>query len=185
MGMTEDFEISLQVLRGFETDISVEVNEIKVPSILCAPRLLYHVVVRTKHPQSSFRNLTNLGGRTQYQQIQLQNWYLFVIDSYFLVLFTVQRSVASSSRRTAIRFGDLKQRRYWFPLMVILEILFFLLSFFFQAIKINRRNLDTNAQIPLPRVESSTSYYQKNRGFTRLQCLGSIIFQCAPCSYVN
>lgn len=58
MGMTEDFEASLQVLRGFDTDISVEVNEIK-------------------------------------------------------------RSVASSSRRTtAIRFSDLKQRRYWFPLMV-------------------------------------------------------------------
>lgn len=30
MGMTEDFESSLQVLRGFETDISVEVNDIKV-----------------------------------------------------------------------------------------------------------------------------------------------------------
>lgn len=30
MGMTEEFETSLQVLRGFETDISVEVNEIKV-----------------------------------------------------------------------------------------------------------------------------------------------------------
>lgn len=30
MGMTEEFENSLQVLRGFETDISVEVNEIKV-----------------------------------------------------------------------------------------------------------------------------------------------------------
>ncbi|CAH2067371.1 unnamed protein product [Thlaspi arvense] len=29
MGMTEDFETSLQVLRGFETDITVEVNEIK------------------------------------------------------------------------------------------------------------------------------------------------------------
>ncbi|XP_059635295.1 sugar transporter ERD6-like 6 [Cornus florida] len=29
MGMTEDFEASLQVLRGFDTDISVEVNEIK------------------------------------------------------------------------------------------------------------------------------------------------------------
>lgn len=26
----DDFETSLQVLRGFETDISVEVNEIKV-----------------------------------------------------------------------------------------------------------------------------------------------------------
>ncbi|KAJ0025920.1 hypothetical protein Pint_08966 [Pistacia integerrima] len=30
MGMTEEFESSLQVLRGFETDISVEVNEIKI-----------------------------------------------------------------------------------------------------------------------------------------------------------
>ena len=30
MGLNEDFETSLQVLRGFETDISVEVNEIKV-----------------------------------------------------------------------------------------------------------------------------------------------------------
>ncbi|XP_044475228.1 sugar transporter ERD6-like 6 [Mangifera indica] len=29
MGMTEDFESSLQVLRGFDADISVEVNEIK------------------------------------------------------------------------------------------------------------------------------------------------------------
>lgn len=30
MGMTDEFETSLQVLRGFETDISAEVNEIKV-----------------------------------------------------------------------------------------------------------------------------------------------------------
>lgn len=30
MGMTDDFEASLQVLRGFDTDISVEVHEIKV-----------------------------------------------------------------------------------------------------------------------------------------------------------
>ncbi|KAB1214567.1 Sugar transporter ERD6-like 6 [Morella rubra] len=29
MGMAEDFEASLQVLRGFDTDISIEVNEIK------------------------------------------------------------------------------------------------------------------------------------------------------------
>lgn len=29
MGMTDDFEASLQVLRGFDTDISVEVHEIK------------------------------------------------------------------------------------------------------------------------------------------------------------
>ncbi|WRX31414.1 Major facilitator [Theobroma cacao] len=57
MGMTEDFEASLQVLRGFDADISIEVNEIK-------------------------------------------------------------RSVASTTRRTTIRFAQLKQRRYWFPLMV-------------------------------------------------------------------
>lgn len=30
MGMTEEFETSLQVLRGFDTDISTEVNDIKV-----------------------------------------------------------------------------------------------------------------------------------------------------------
>ncbi|PIN13075.1 putative transporter (major facilitator superfamily) [Handroanthus impetiginosus] len=57
MGMMEDFETSLQVLRGFDTDITVEVNEIK-------------------------------------------------------------RSVASTSRRTAIRFADLQLRRYWLPLMI-------------------------------------------------------------------
>ncbi|XP_047954925.1 sugar transporter ERD6-like 6 [Salvia hispanica] len=62
MGMTDDFEASLQVLRGFDTDISVEVNEIK-------------------------------------------------------------RSVASTSRRTAIRFADLKVRRYWLPLMIGIGLL--------------------------------------------------------------
>ncbi|KAE9457031.1 hypothetical protein C3L33_11055, partial [Rhododendron williamsianum] len=34
MGMTEEFEASLQVLRGFDTDISIEVNEIKVSSFI-------------------------------------------------------------------------------------------------------------------------------------------------------
>ncbi|WVY89341.1 hypothetical protein V8G54_034855 [Vigna mungo] len=62
MGMTEDFETSLQVLRGFDTDISAEVNEIK-------------------------------------------------------------RAVASSHRRTTIRFADLKQRRYWLPLMIGIGLL--------------------------------------------------------------
>ncbi|CDP07507.1 unnamed protein product [Coffea canephora] len=62
MGMTDDFEVSLQVLRGFDADISLEVNEIK-------------------------------------------------------------RSVASTSRRTTIRFGDFKQKRYWFPLMVGIGLL--------------------------------------------------------------
>ncbi|KAJ9172779.1 hypothetical protein P3X46_015987 [Hevea brasiliensis] len=62
MGMTEDFETSLQVLRGFDVDISAEVNEIK-------------------------------------------------------------RSVASSNKRTTIRFADLRRRRYWFPLMVGIGLL--------------------------------------------------------------
>ncbi|KHG02609.1 hypothetical protein F383_25264 [Gossypium arboreum] len=62
MGMMEDFEASLQVLRGFDTDISVEVNEIK-------------------------------------------------------------RAVASSSRRTTIRFADLKRKRYWYPLTIGIGLL--------------------------------------------------------------
>uniref|UniRef100_A0A7N0ZX66 Major facilitator superfamily (MFS) profile domain-containing protein n=1 Tax=Kalanchoe fedtschenkoi TaxID=63787 RepID=A0A7N0ZX66_KALFE len=62
MGMTEEFESSLQVLRGFDTDISIELNEIK-------------------------------------------------------------RSVASSTKRTTVRFADLKRRRYWFPLMVGIGLL--------------------------------------------------------------
>ncbi|GAB4839417.1 hypothetical protein Ancab_028940 [Ancistrocladus abbreviatus] len=62
MGMVEEFETSLQVLRGFDTDISVEVNEIK-------------------------------------------------------------RSVASASKRTTIRFVELKQRRYWLPLMIGIGLL--------------------------------------------------------------
>ncbi|KAL5558037.1 hypothetical protein UlMin_034248 [Ulmus minor] len=62
MGMTEEFEASLQVLRGFDVDISVEVNEIK-------------------------------------------------------------RSVASTSKRTTIRFAELKQRKYWLPLMIGIGLL--------------------------------------------------------------
>lgn len=37
MGMTEEFETSLQVLRGFDTDISIEVNEIKVKILIIVP----------------------------------------------------------------------------------------------------------------------------------------------------
>ncbi|CAL9154835.1 unnamed protein product [Musa hybrid cultivar] len=62
MGMMEDFEASLQVLRGFDADITVEVNEIK-------------------------------------------------------------RSVASSTRRTAIRFSQLRQRRYKLPLTIGIGLL--------------------------------------------------------------
>ncbi|KQK04651.1 sugar transporter ERD6-like 4 [Brachypodium distachyon] len=62
MGKMEDFESSLQVLRGFERDITAEVNEIK-------------------------------------------------------------RSVASSRRRTTIRFADIKQKRYSVPLMIGIGLL--------------------------------------------------------------
>jgi len=34
----------------------------------------------------------------------------------------IQRSVASTSRRSTVRFADLKQRRYWLPLMVFQKI---------------------------------------------------------------
>ncbi|XP_059623646.1 sugar transporter ERD6-like 6 [Cornus florida] len=63
MGMTEDFEASLQLLRGYDTDISTEVNEIK-------------------------------------------------------------RSVASARKKATIRFSDLKRKRYWYPLMVGIGLLF-------------------------------------------------------------
>ncbi|CAK9317246.1 unnamed protein product [Citrullus colocynthis] len=62
MGMTEESETSLQVLRGFDADISIEVNEIK-------------------------------------------------------------RSVATTSKRTTIRFAELKRRRYWLPLMIGIGLL--------------------------------------------------------------
>lgn len=54
--MTDEFETSLQVLRGFDTDISVEVNEIKVITnkhlsvffqcILHDPHFLYFVTIK-------------------------------------------------------------------------------------------------------------------------------------------
>ncbi|EPS70659.1 hypothetical protein M569_04101, partial [Genlisea aurea] len=62
MGFNEDFEASLQVLRGFDTDITNEMNEIK-------------------------------------------------------------RSVASSSKRTAIRFSELKRKRYRYPIMIGIGLL--------------------------------------------------------------
>ncbi|XP_057423113.1 sugar transporter ERD6-like 6 [Lotus japonicus] len=62
MGMTEEFETSLQVLRGSGTDISVEVNEIKT-------------------------------------------------------------AVASANRTTTVRFAELRQRRYWLPLMIGIGLL--------------------------------------------------------------
>ncbi|EPS62019.1 hypothetical protein M569_12773, partial [Genlisea aurea] len=64
MRMTDDFEASLRVLRGFDTDISQEILEIN-------------------------------------------------------------RSVASASRSTTLRFTDLKHRRYWLPLMIGIGLLCF------------------------------------------------------------
>lgn len=93
MGMTEDFESSLQVLRGFNTDISVEVNEIK-------------------------------------------------------------RSIGSTSKRTTIRFSDLKRKRYWFPLTIGIGLLvlqqlsgingvFFYSSNIFQSAGLSSSNVAT------------------------------------------
>lgn len=90
MGLYEDSEISLQVLRGLETDITNELNEIKVCMLTCIV---------------AYCSLS----------------WLFVHES-ILISFTVcyvQRSVASSSKRTAIRFSELKRKRYWYPLMVL------------------------------------------------------------------
>lgn len=88
MGMTDDFEASLQVLRGFDTDISVEVHEIKVIFDTC----IYYSLFILNSNDAQAPSCANV-----------------------LVL---QGSVASSNRRNAIRFEDLKLRRYWLPLMV-------------------------------------------------------------------
>ena len=84
MGLTDDFETSLQVLRGFDTDITIEVNEIKV-------------LTKVKHDTG---------------------FIMFMIAEWVVNFINIQRSVASSSKRSAIRFVDLKRRRYYFPLMV-------------------------------------------------------------------
>lgn len=83
MGLTDDFETSLQVLRGFDTDITIEVNEIKV-------------FTKVKHDTG----------------------FIMFIAEWFVNFTDIQRSVASSGKRSAIRFVDLKRRRYYFPLMV-------------------------------------------------------------------
>ncbi|KAB5556862.1 hypothetical protein DKX38_007771 [Salix brachista] len=89
MGMVEDFEASLQVLRGYDTDITAEVNEIKVLSwdgVKC------------------HGNLNRLG----------DGGLNFAIGI---------KAVASSRKRTTVRFADFKQRSYWFPLMVGIGLL--------------------------------------------------------------
>ncbi|KAF8377924.1 hypothetical protein HHK36_031312 [Tetracentron sinense] len=51
MGMMEDFETSLQVLRGFDADISIEVNEIKYRHFL---RNFLYTEVRSVHKQKNY-----------------------------------------------------------------------------------------------------------------------------------
>lgn len=54
MGLTEDFETSLQVLRGFDADITVEVNEIKVNCSEQINHLTFTIVLVLKKKQSVF-----------------------------------------------------------------------------------------------------------------------------------
>lgn len=93
MGMTEEFETSLQVLRGFETDISVEVNEIKV---INSYQFCFFFVFALHHDPH----------------------IKFMMSKMF-----IQSAVASANRRTTVRFAELKQRRYWLPLMVFISYL--------------------------------------------------------------
>ncbi|KAL6011334.1 hypothetical protein ACLOJK_001780 [Asimina triloba] len=91
MGMTEDFEVSLQVLRGFDTDITSEVNDIKVKIRIA------------------------VGCSLLFISFEIFNFFL-----RFICVKSIKRAVASSTRRTTIRFSDLKHRRYWYPLMFLL-----------------------------------------------------------------
>lgn len=106
MGLTEDFETSLQVLRGFDTDITLEVNEIKVSisSLVCSLIIFHAMLVFNLVLEEIFGILCQMRDHT-------------------LCSFIVyQRSVASSSKRTAIRFSELKRKRYRYPLMVNLLV---------------------------------------------------------------
>ncbi|CAN1121931.1 Sugar transporter ERD6-like 6 [Linum perenne] len=58
MGMTEEFETSLQVLRGFDTDITAEVNEIKVTNISCTYLAAISSFIKQKSNNSIRRSQT-------------------------------------------------------------------------------------------------------------------------------
>lgn len=100
MGMTEEFERSLQVLRGFETDISVEVNEIKV---IITIFFIFHFFCIACSLYSHISRCLNF-----YCHLMC-----IINESHF-----IQASVASANRRNTVRISELKQRRYWLPLMV-------------------------------------------------------------------
>jgi SP family facilitated glucose transporter-like MFS transporter 8 len=65
MGMTEDFEASLQVLRGYDTDITAEVNEIKVSSWTMS---------------IFFGNLNQLGHRTS--TLRTKSWFMLIFRPF-------------------------------------------------------------------------------------------------------
>ncbi|KAB1201571.1 Sugar transporter ERD6-like 6 [Morella rubra] len=87
MGMAEDFEASLQVLRGFDTDISIEVNQIKVLCSTC--------------------QLLGLGPSSCQLGTKYSKFYTIMLFDDKLI---ARRSVASTSKRATIRFSDLKGR---------------------------------------------------------------------------
>ncbi|XP_017981202.1 PREDICTED: sugar transporter ERD6-like 6 isoform X1 [Theobroma cacao] len=128
MGMTEDFEASLQVLRGFDADISIEVNEIK-------------------------------------------------------------RSVASTTRRTTIRFAQLKQRRYWFPLMVGVGLLMlqqlsgingllFYSSTIFEAAGVKSSNVATFGLGAVQVVATAVTTWLADKAGRRLLLIVSLFYFC-------
>ncbi|THG09392.1 hypothetical protein TEA_022465 [Camellia sinensis var. sinensis] len=87
MGMTEDFEASLQVLRGFDTDISIEVNEIKICSINqqknCDPFLRPQTKKILVSPDGSTRCLKVGIGLLCLQQLSGTNGVLFYSSTIF------------------------------------------------------------------------------------------------------
>lgn len=115
MGMTEDFEASLQVLRGFDADISSEVNDIKVLNRILTLSIL---IIFSFCPQLKRHQDTR------------KIWIIFFCSDINVCIFLLQRSVASTGKRTTIQFAELKRKRYWFPLTVHFLMLMFIALFF-------------------------------------------------------
>ena len=101
MGMTDDFETSLQVLRGFETDITVEVNEIKVilplsmiPSMNDFEKLYFSYYLQrsvgTSTKRSSTVRFVDLKRRRYYFPLMVQTLNISPLED---TLFTVRNSI--------------------------------------------------------------------------------------------
>lgn len=112
--MTEDFEASLQVLRGFDADISSEVNDIKVLNRILTLFILFYCFL-----------FVQLKRHNDIRKI----WIIFFCSNIGVWIFLLQRSVASTGKRTNIRFAELKRKRYWFPLTVHFSMLMFIVLF--------------------------------------------------------